>query len=273
MQSNLSNIEHYKTYITEYLSTLGFEKEEAIIFATLTEKGPLSILELSRITNIERTKIYGIVEKLKQQSLLTVTGDYKKKYVKACNFSTLNLIIKQKISILQNLSTGFPLLKQYLAFFKNENNPTDVKLYNGKSAIKQVLWNELNCKSKIIYSFTYRHIGEVIGIKFTKTLEKEYRARRFKIYDLQSSEFAKSITSKLYEGIVTVKAKYIDPKILDIQIALDIWDDTVTIFNWHKGEVFAVEIQNEKFADFMKQIHKIVWKQASTKSSKLTNEK
>lgn len=222
MQSNLSNIEHYKTFITEYLSTLGFEKEEAIIFATLTEKGPLSILELSRITNIERTKIYGIVEKLKQQSLLTVTRDYKKKYVKACNFSTLNLIIKQKISILQYLSTGFPLLKQYLTFFKNENNPTDVKLYNGKSGIKQVLWNELNCKSKVIYSFTYRHIGEVIGIKFTKTLEKEYRARRFKIYDLQSSEFAKSITPKIYDGLVTVKAKYIDPKILDIQIALDI---------------------------------------------------
>lgn len=120
MQPNLSNIENYKNFITEYLLTLGLEKEEAVIFATLTEKGPLSILELSRITNIERTKIYGIVEKLKQQSFLTVTRDYKKKYVKACNFQALNLIIKQRIVQLQNLSIGTPILKHYLDFLKKK---------------------------------------------------------------------------------------------------------------------------------------------------------
>ncbi|HOU75734.1 MAG TPA: hypothetical protein PK957_01260 [Candidatus Dojkabacteria bacterium] len=75
---------------------------------------------------------------------------------------------------------------------------------------------------------------------------------------MQSAEFSKSITHKIYDGLVTVNAKYIDPQILDIQIALDIWDDAVTIFNWYKGEVFAVEIINDKFANFMKQIHKIV---------------
>lgn len=42
---------------------------------------------------------------------------------------------------------------------------------------------------------------------------------------------------------------------------MDIYNDVVAYSNWHRGEVFGVEIYNQQVAMFQKQMFEIIWQQ------------
>ncbi|EKD96520.1 MAG: hypothetical protein ACD_24C00009G0001 [uncultured bacterium] len=43
---------------------------------------------------------------------------------------------------------------------------------------------------------------------------------------------------------------------------MDIYNDVLALYNWHKGEVFGVEIYNDKITAMQKQIFEVLWKMA-----------
>jgi len=255
-----SNIDEIKTFVINYLKKLNFSQEESMIFSTLLERGQLTILELSRLAKIERTRIYGITSRLKEIGIIEEIIDYKKKYIKACDFSKLQLIVEKRENDLKFITESLPSLKTYFEFFNSNFHPTQIVLYRGVDGIKQVLWNELSTKTKRIYSFTYRHNAEIVGLKFVRKHSQEYVLRKIKCWDIQSKEFINSFTKKIRPGMYNIESRFIDPKIFPINIAIATYDDIVQIVNWHKGEVFGAEIRNDKFAEFIKQVHKLVWK-------------
>ena len=64
------------------------------------------------------------------------------------------------------------------------------------------------------------------------------------------------------------ESRYIPPGLLKIDHQLDVYNDVVAIYNWYEGEVFGIQIVNEKVADFQKQLFDLVWKQANLKPEK-----
>lgn len=51
---------------------------------------------------------------------------------------------------------------------------------------------------------------------------------------------------------------------------MDIYNDVIGIYSWHEGEVFGVEIYNEKVATMHKQLFEIVWKIAKVPPKDIT---
>lgn len=254
-------------FITNYLFKLGLTREEATIFTSILEKGQATILQISRDTGIERTKIYGVVEKLRKKEILIESIEFRKRYLKTCDFSKLEFLLAEKVESTKELEQSFRVFKSQIEAIKATYNPTSVNFYRGVDGIKQMLWNELDMKEKKLLSFTYRHLGELLGMKFAKKLSKEYSTRRITLLDLQSSEYIRSKAEKKLPSIFNTISRYIEPGVLDTPIAVDIYDNTVALFNWHKGEVFGAEIHSDKFADFMKQMFMIVWKMSSKKKA------
>ena len=64
--------------------------------------------------------------------------------------------------------------------------------------------------------------------------------------------------------------KYLSPvipsQILNISHQMDTYDDVLAMYNWHQGEIFGVEIHNDKVAQVQRQIFEIVWKLAIPES-------
>lgn len=58
------------------------------------------------------------------------------------------------------------------------------------------------------------------------------------------------------------ESRYLDPKVLDLEIQMDIYNDVVAIYNWYEGEVFGVQVINEKAAKLQKQLFDVVWEKA-----------
>lgn len=49
-------------------------------------------------------------------------------------------------------------------------------------------------------------------------------------------------------------------KYVKINQNIDIYNDIVAYSYWDKGEMFGVEIQNQRVADMQKQVHDVLWK-------------
>ena len=252
--------QNIKNFVLDFLKKLGLSDEESILYFSLLSNGSMTILKLSRISGVERTRIYGIAERLVKRGVLEQITDYNKKLLKAAELGQLELLIEEEKKKIEIIDKSFGQFQSVFNYFTQRHSPTRVQFYKGKSGIKQVLWNELSSESKKIYSLTYRHLGEITGMKFARKLAGEYKIRGIKAWDIQSVEFVKSLNTKIRPYIFDIHSRYIDPKIFNIKLAFECYDDVTAIFNWHEGDIFAIEIYDAKFADMIKQIHKIIWK-------------
>jgi hypothetical protein len=82
----------------------------------------------------------------------------------------------------------------------------------------------------------------------------ESKASKYKVYD--------SLPEKLKDFS---RSRYIPKEVFNIDHQLDIYNDVVAFYNWHEGEIFGVEIYNEKVAKMQRQLFELVWSQAKYK--------
>lgn len=246
--------------ILKFLKLIGLTKEEAIIFNSLLRLKEATVLEISQDSNIERTKVYRIIEEMKAKGLLFERLEYKKRYLKPCDIS----IIKEKA--LAEINKGKYLdknLKNSLRKISDKTNDflsTSVRYYHGVSGIKQVIWNQLKAKDEIL-TFSYRDLIEIVGRKFFKLWAEEFEKKNLRALDLRSEEFVKSTMKYKPIRLKRDYKKYIDPAILNIISEVDIYNNTVVICDWDqkKEEIYALEIENKKLAQMYKQMFKVFW--------------
>jgi len=252
--------------VTQFFLNLGFSQEESNIYTTLLKDGPQTVLQLSRNTNINRTTLYRILDKLHSQKLVEeIIEEYKKLY-KAVDFHTIDLLVKEQENRAQFLKTAFPEINALLTSTSSSQPGTKVVFYRGNDGIRQMAWNTLKAK-KVCMGYTYREFEEVVGRKFAQDWKEEFVNRRLILREIFSDELFKS-KKKGYQPTTYptshFKERYISSKILNINHQMDIYNDVIGIYSWHEGEVFGVEIYNEKIATMHKQLFEIVWKIAKT---------
>ncbi len=252
--------------ILTYLNRLGLEPEESQVYLALAEKNTLTAAQIAQETTIPKTTVYRRLENLKKLNLVEEIVDEYKRLFKPASPTVLDQLIRQKEEEIQTIKAALPKLVQTLIGQSGAlDKETKVVFYRGGEGIKQMLWNTLRAKKEIV-GYTYRIMSDITGRKFAWKWNQEFNFLHLSGRDLYSDEFLKS--KKNPDNIEPGNwdnwpSRYISPKILDIQHQMDIYNDVVGIYNWHEGEVFGVEIYNEKVAKMQKQIFDIVWKLAN----------
>ena len=255
-----------KSIIIKFLSDLGLTQEEIKLYLILVEKGSLTILELSRIANINRTHVYRLVEIMRKKGFLEEIIEEYRQLVKAVDIHQLDFLIKEKERQSSFLREVFPQMNMLVSQQKILQQPTTkVVFYRGIEGIKQMGWNTLQAKKEVL-GFTYRRYSEIVGEKFTYKWYEEMLARKIYFREIYSDTYLKSLkTSLTISKDPRFQQRYISSKILDINHQSDIYNNVVTHYNWYEGEIFGVEIYNEKVAQMQKQIFNLVWKMAKVK--------
>ncbi len=253
-----------ETSITKsYLSKLGFDEESILILESLFTHDKQSVLELSRDTGIERTKVYRLIDELLKNGFVVVVKGYKRNYYKIAPIEKFENE-KDKFNKMANeLVEDWAKFAHTISSLNTKQNPTSVNYYRGVNGIKQVLWNELKAQDKL-YSFTYRNLVEIVGLKFFREWEDEFEERGLVCLDLRTQEFEKSDVVPAHRGYNRTwdQIRYLPKNHPHMTLAVDIYNDTVVVYDWRDNDIFAVEIQNQKFADFMKVVFKSFWQQA-----------
>lgn len=251
--------------VKEFLNRLGLTDDEARLYLVLNQSGPSTILNLSRQSGINRTKVYRIIESMQKEGIIEEIIDQYKKIIKAVSIETLELLIKEQESKSKYLRDTFPTVSNLIARQKLASQPgTKVLFYRGAQGIKQQVWNTLKTEGELL-GYSYRPLSELIG-KYYEEWYEEWIKRNLKMRDIYSDSYIegkKSVRQKIDSLDFKSKniiSRYIPSKILNITHQMDIYNEVVSIYHWYEGGVFGVEIYNEKVASMQKQLFEIVWR-------------
>ncbi len=252
-----------KQFLTSQLTVLGLDDIEAQIYVYLLENGAKTPLELSRETNIDRSKIYRSIEKLTKKKLLEQSNASWGKKIQAANPQNITLLVQEKEEILKAQKETLPqVIDDLLKLPAYSQKEFEIKHYKGVEGLKQMFWNQLSAKKEILL-FGYQTRNEVVGKTFAEKIRTEQVARKIKLYEVENA------TDQGDYRYTDVKnwdkfyfSRHISPKELEIKQYLATYNNTVAIMNWTKGDEVGVEIINVSFADMQKQLFWKFWQMA-----------
>ncbi len=244
------------------LERLGLSEQEASIFITLLE-GPKTPVEVSRITGIARSNVYRIVDKLFDLGILREHTDDQDKLLAAADPDALELLVITQEEQAKQRRGQFEQLLPMLKSFTKRDDTSNIKTYRGVSGLKQMLWNELQCKGELLM-FSSGPLERGISAFWAD----KYRAEAIRRGIVQ-----KVIENPQNDAITLAQRvdykphyipRYISPKILSIHPQIAIHDAAVFIYNpWDEDAKLGAEINNPFLAAFMRQIFEHYWALAS----------
>ncbi len=251
--------------LTDFLSKLGIDPEGTKIYLALVGKPAQTAQTVATATAIPKTTVYRRLDELITAGLVDEQLDeYKKRYL-ATPPESLHLLLVKKESEISQLRAELPDITKLLVP-ANQDPETKVLFYRGKDGIQQMNWNTLKTRGELV-AYTYRAWEEIVGVDYVKKFADELTMANFSGRELYSDEYLKSRRQWGKEPVAywpRWQIRYIPSKIIDITHQMDIYNDVVAIYNWHEGEVFGVEIYNQKVANMQRQIFDVLWKMGKT---------
>jgi sugar-specific transcriptional regulator TrmB len=251
--------------VRTYFAKLGLPMEVADIYLALHNYGPQTISELSRNANVERTRIYRLIDTLLASNLIEVESHYKRGVIKAAPIANLHILISKKEQELKSLQDELDLIEQVLARNSLSSPATRVQFYQGTEGVKQMYWNETKAKSEV-FAILHENMQIKTDSRFFERWVTRSNEQNLKFKGIISNAFIASqelwYASHSNERLRHWDARYIDKNTFDITHGTLIYDDVVAFFNWKDNEVFGVEIYNPEIARSQKQLFNLIWDQA-----------
>ena len=157
--------------IAEFLDKLGFSAEAISLYTALTQNGPLTLLEASRKANLERTKLYRLIDELKDQGLVEEIPAYKRRTIKAASLSTLEMMVREQEVKSKSLAGTLPAFSQAIQSLVHSVPANNVIYYHGREGIKQMTWHLLRCKG-LYRTYSNKFWEEMTGLPFVLKLNE-----------------------------------------------------------------------------------------------------
>ncbi|MBU1326532.1 hypothetical protein KKB64_03705 [Patescibacteria group bacterium] len=249
-----------KQIISTQLQQFGLDEVEVQIYLNLLEGGIKTPLDLSRETNINRSRIYRYLDRLKSKKLIEEINKGRGLSLKASSPDNLHLLILEKEQQLRFQKECLPdLLKELAATPIKGRSGFEIKHYHGTEGLKQMLWNHLAAKKEILV-FGYENRNNIAGKAFAETIRFEQVARRITKIEVEN---ATDQGDYWYTAVPNwgkyYRSRYIPTRVLNIKQYQVIFNNTISILNWADGNKVGVEITNASFAEMYKQIFWKFW--------------
>ncbi len=252
--------------IEEFLEKLGFSGESAVLFIALTQNGPLTLLEASRKAGLERTKLYRLVDELKDKGLIEEIPAYKRRTIKAASFSTLEMMVREQEVKSKSLTGTLPAFTDALQTLTQNVPSSSVVYYRDVEGLKQMNWRILRCKG-LWRTYSSSLWDEIFEIKFVLDMDDRMNKLKLRCHNLYSEQFVtyrqKWLSEHKQKPVgkwIYMRSRLIPEKLLKINQNIEIYNDIVAYSYWDTNQIFGVEIQDARVARFHKQIHDMLWK-------------
>ena len=240
--------------ILESLMKFGLSEKEAKVYLACLELGNSLASEISIKSNLPRTLIYDILERLIDLGLISYSIRANKKYFMASDPKEFIRIIKEKEEAIKET---LPQLEE-LQKIEGVKRPK-VETYEGKEGMKTVMDDILrsNVKEFLAYGSS-RYSFEIIPAFMEEWHKKRIRKKLImKILYNNTKEAREKVKTK------TESLKYVNYKFMPIELesptATLIYANKVILQSWAK-EPFAVVIESKDMAENQKKYFEELWK-------------
>jgi len=247
---------------TKILRTLGLTNGEIIVYISLLHKGAKTASQLSKETNLNRSNLYRILERLIDKKLVFSSIIEKIRYFSVTRPERINELFNKKISSLkekQKEVQNFVKEADKISEIETPHSEFAVEVHEGINEIKEVLGNVLNLKrGEIIYAIGKEGVlSEYPGIKYwIDTLFKKRIEKKIKflaVYNLHNK--ARKAKSK------NTEVRYANlSEIGDIEITF--YKSTLLIYVMTKEKPRVIFIKSKEIVMAMLSYFKFLWSKA-----------
>lgn len=249
--------------IKSYFASLGLKNEITDIYLALCAHGTQTISELSRNAGVERTRIYRMLEELKQTKLIIVEVHYKRELLRAAPITNLELLVNQKTHEAEGLKANLPTIYSLLADYQQQQQPTHVQFYKGDEGMKQMIWNETKAKGEVC-CILHNDIQCRFGLNYFVSWARRCNKKNVRFRGIISDQFIEDqvewYDTHQNERLEHWTQRYISPTVFPITYSTIIYDDTVGYYNWKDSrEVFGIEIHSQEIADAQNKLFDLLW--------------
>lgn len=243
------------------LQQLGVEQKEAEVFLELLKLGAQPVSILAKYTNIPRTTMYSLIERLKKMQLIEEFNRNKIKYVKCIPVNDLAEVFemetKRKLKALSDLKNSLP----DFSAIENKLSVTPlIRLFEGKKAVMKMYDELLQGKRGFFALFDPKSVKMLMPeyhFVIPETLKKnKLPAKEIMVACKEADEYRRLYDSKQHQIKIL-------PKNIKLNSDTIICDNKIYMVSYDKNEMSAVEIKNQILADTQKVLFEQLWKIAS----------
>ena len=253
-----------KVALRTYFAKLGLEAEIADVYLSLYAQGPQTISELSRSSQVERTRIYRLIDQLMASGLIEVETRLGRALLKPAPISNLRILISRREQELQSLQDELQMVEQALGRNSLSSPAARVQFYQGIQGIRQMLWNQTQARSEVCAI-----VHEAAPIK----TDSRYTERWINACNKASLNF-RIITSgdaseaanphNWYAGPTDHHLKYsqsrrLAPAVFPIVYSTIAYDDVVVNLVRKDGDAYGIETHNNDIAASQRAIFDLLW--------------
>ncbi|MDD3647632.1 MAG: helix-turn-helix domain-containing protein [Candidatus Dojkabacteria bacterium] len=255
-----------KNKAEEILKNLGLNKDEIAIYLLLAARGPLTILELHKITKVPRSSVYKLTEDLSKKKFVEFLVVYPGIKVKAVRPGNLGIVIQERKKMIEEKQKSLNNLTALTIDDYRKSPKTEIRYYKGIKGMKQLIWNTLD-SSKKIYGYSTWDREMSVGHNFEINYEREYVKRELTDHILFDRKSMIGIKKK-----ISLKSPIVPNDKRKVRVLQDrrfyvsgdtyIYNNIYAVNLWNTDEVWGVEIENEKLVEEQMGIFKILWKKS-----------
>lgn len=244
---------------TQILEKIGLTKGESKVYLTLLKIGQTTISKLVTESEVSRSKVYEILDRLMQKGLVSSIIEEESKHFMAINPKIIpDLLDKRVEEITEQKKEIMNSLPELLRTIETNKNNQSVQVVQGWKAVKNIFYSLIKEASKkdIWYAFGipkamakeretlfkhWRHETDKIGIKQMLIANKEIRNSE----ELAPKSKFSSIRYNSYETPTSV----------------DIFKNNVILGVWAEKPIIIL-IEGKSVAQSFKAFFDILWKSA-----------
>jgi len=238
----------------EIFEDIGLTKREIKVYLALLELGSTTIGSILEKTQIPSSKIYEIINRLKDKGLVSYVKIENKRHYQAADPDSILTFLDEKRNKISEV------LPELLAKQKLAKKKQSVELYEGKKAIFNLFRNLIsNTKPGEIYqSFTpdIKEHSKPDLTTFYKNLQKRRAEKKLNVQLLipsKDKELFKQIYSKQVNPKSTKFTNFVFPQ------GITIFRNTIILLKW-AGNPSAIKIESGDMAEEFRSFFSEIWK-------------
>jgi sugar-specific transcriptional regulator TrmB len=253
-----------KDVIRDNLKQLDLTNDEATIYIELFNR-PNTHLQISRKTNINRAKVYRIVEQLEKRSLVLRRTDDKGTFLVANDPSALEIeLIAHEEKLKQQRRILSKTIADLNTVSRDQQNSFVVRTFEGTEGFKRMQWHELKAEGEVLVLGNVT-VEQLVGSRrWAERFRALSVANKHKTREIINIPYAKPDFTENEEFMELYQAHIIPKTALPASTPMVIYNDTVAVYQFDKEKRVGVEIVNAAYAQTMRHIFEHYWNLSTT---------
>ncbi len=245
----------------EFLKQLGLTNPQIKIYLDLASHPESTVVGIYKRIFSPRSSIYLELERLIDRGFVISKKVGKTTFYKITNPDILKLTIEEEAKKFNNLSENLGEFVENIGELKgNITAPKTINIYKGQAGIKQMLWNIIISKVKLLVGFSPGQLEDVTDRAFAEKWREEFRNRNMhnRIIFNKPKPLVWSNVPHFLEKNTEIKT--LDDKKIKFDRYTLIYGDVLSICSLKTdNDQYGIEIRDELLVQSYKQIFDFIW--------------